>query len=130
MRSHILVIEEDPDLSRLFDSMLRLEGHEVALVRNVQEAQDKIAEREPDLIIFDWQLSNAAGFMCVDMMRNDERTAHIPIMLVCGARPPRSVYEMLSLAGVPMLEKPFDLMVFCRHVAALLHPIGRTVGAT
>jgi hypothetical protein len=66
----------------------------------------------------------------IDEMRSDERTTHIPILLVCGALPPRSVYEMLGNAGVPVLEKPFDLMVFSRHVAALLRPAGRAVGAS
>jgi len=65
----------------------------------------------------------------VDQMRNDDRTSHIPILLVCGALPPRSVYEMLGNVGVPMIEKPFDLVSFNRHVASLLRPFGRAVGA-
>jgi DNA-binding response OmpR family regulator len=129
MRPIILVIEEDPDLGRLFESMLGIEGYTVALARTVQEAQAQIARREPDLIVFDWQLSNITGFTWIDQMRSGENTAHIPILLVCGALPPRSVYEMLGSAGVPVVEKPFDLLVFSRHVAALLRPYGRAVGA-
>lgn len=129
MRPIILVIEEDPDLGRLFESMLHLEGYSVDLAPNVLEAEALIARREPDLIVFDWQLSNAAGYIWIDQMRSGDRTSHIPMLLVCGALPPRSVYEMLGNAGVPVVEKPFDLMVFSRHVAALLRPRGRAVGA-
>ncbi|HWQ14450.1 MAG TPA: response regulator [Roseiflexaceae bacterium] len=129
MRPIILVIEEDPDLGRLFESMLELEGYSVVLARTVQEAQELIDRREPDLIVFDWQLSNASGYIWVDQMRSSDATAHIPILLVCGALPPRIVYEMLGNAGVPVVEKPFDLLVFSRHVAALLRPHDRAVGA-
>lgn len=129
MRPIILVIEEDPDLGRLFESMLQLEDYAVMLAHNVQEAQALIVRREPDLIVFDWQLTNAAGYLWVDQMRSSDRTAHIPILLVCGALPPRAIYEMLGNAGIPVVEKPFDLIVFSRHVAALLRPYDRAVGA-
>ncbi|MEN9938058.1 MAG: hypothetical protein RLZZ387_4637 [Chloroflexota bacterium] len=129
MTSTILVIEDDPDLGRLFESMLEIEGYRVVLARDVQEAEQAIARREPQLIIFDWQLSNVQGFIWVDQIRSNELTAHIPLLLVCGTLPPRSVYEMLGNAGVTLVEKPFDLLVFIRHIAALLRPFERTVGA-
>ena len=129
MRPNIVVIEEDADLGRLFASMLQLDGYSVTLVQSHQEAQTELDRQEPSLIVFDWQLTNAEGFMWVDRMRNNPHTAHIPIMLVCGALPPRSVYEMLGNAGVPLIEKPFDLLVFSRHIASLLAPASRAVGA-
>lgn len=129
MRPTILVIEQDPDLRRLFESMLGIEGYYVTLACDVDEARAVLARREPDLVIFDWQLTNTAGYVWVDQMRRGERTAHIPILLVCGAMPPRIVYEMLGNAGVTMIEKPFDLLVFTRHVAAILRPCERTLGA-
>jgi DNA-binding response OmpR family regulator len=129
MEPTILVIEQDPDLGRLFHSMLELEGYRVTLARDLTAAQEALAMNEPDLIVFDWQLSNTAGYPWVNKMRSGVRTAHIPILLVCGAMPPRQVYEMLGNAGVTMIEKPFDLLVFSRHVAALLQPRSRVLGA-
>lgn len=129
MESVILVIEHDPDLGRLFQSMLELEGYRVVLAPDVATTQAKLAGSPPDLVVFDWDLDNTAGYVWVDQMRSSERTAHIPILLVCGAMPPRLVYEMLGNAGVTMIEKPFDLLVFARHVAALVHPRTRVLGA-
>jgi DNA-binding response OmpR family regulator len=129
MGAHILVIESDPDLGRFFVSMIGLEGYRVTLVRGVDEAQAVLTHDEPDLVVFDWQLSNTAGYVWVDKMRGSRLTAHIPILLVCGAMPPRIVYELLGNAGVTMVEKPFDLMVFSRHVAALVQPRENALGA-
>jgi len=129
MRPSILVIEEDPDLGRLFEAMLHVEGYSVSIARSVHEARDLIMRREPDLIVFDWALNNAAGYLWIDEIRNTAHTAHIPVLLVCGAIPPRSIYEMLGIVGVPIVEKPFDLRDFCRHVAAMIQPRERAVGA-
>jgi DNA-binding response OmpR family regulator len=129
MEPTILVIEQDPDLGRLFQSMLELEGYHVTLVRDVAAAREAVAQNHPALVVFDWSLSNTAGYVWVDQMRAGEHTAHIPILLVCGAMPPRLVYEMLGNAGVTMIEKPFDLLIFSRHVAALVHPHSRVLGA-
>jgi DNA-binding response OmpR family regulator len=74
-------------------------------------------------------LHNAAGYVWVDELRTTAHTAHIPILLVCGMQPPRSIYEMLASAGVPIIEKPFDLIAFNRCVAALIQPRARAIGA-
>ena len=52
MRAMILVIEEEPDLSKLFGILLGVEGYDVRLVRDWREAREALAERAPDLIIF------------------------------------------------------------------------------
>ena len=127
-RGHILVIEEDADLGRLFEAMLTMEGYMVTLIRRVADAQKVVAQREPHLIVFDWSVNNVAGYVWVDELRTASQTAHIPVLLVCGALPPRGMYEMLASAGIPMIEKPFDLFAFSRRIAALVPPRERAIG--
>ena len=128
MGATILVIEEDLDLGKLFDYMLRIEGYDVWLARDWQEAQAALEQAEPDMIIFDWALTNTRGYLWVDEVRATPETAHIPILLVCGELPPRGVAELLGSAGIPVIEKPFDIFVFCRRVASLLTPRERMAG--
>lgn len=128
-RGHILVVEEDPDLGRLFEAMLAMEGYTITLTRHVQDAHRALAQQEPDLVIFDWSFTNVAGYAWIDELRTATQTAHIPVLLVCGALPPRGIYEMLAGAGVPMIEKPFDLLAFNRHIASLIQPRERIIGA-
>src|SRR5262245_13650457 len=80
----ILVIEEEPDLGKLFGILLRNEGYEMQLARDWREAQAALAESEPGLIIFDWASSNPAGYLWADEVRASPATAHIPILFVCG----------------------------------------------
>jgi two-component system response regulator MprA len=128
-RGRILVIEEDHDLGRLFETVLTIEGYHVIVAHHIYEANHLLTQLEPNLIIFDWSFHNVGGYVWVDELRTTTRTAHIPVLLVCGALPPRNIYEMLANAGVPIIEKPFDLIAFNRWVTALVHPQERAIGA-
>ncbi len=125
----VLVIEEDHDLGRLFETVLTIEGYHVTVAHHISEANRFLTRQEPNLIIFDWSFHNMAGYVWIDELRTTTRTAHIPVLLVCGALPPRSIYEMLANAGVPIIEKPFDLIAFNRCVATLMRPQERAIGA-
>jgi DNA-binding response OmpR family regulator len=129
MRATILVIEEEPDLNKLFGILLRAEGYEARLARDWRAAQAALAESEPDMIIFDWEVTNAAGYLWADDLRTAPATAHIPIMFVCGDQPSRSMMQLLGNAGIPVIEKPFDIFVFRKRVAALLTPRARMAGS-
>jgi two-component system KDP operon response regulator KdpE len=129
MRPTILVIEYEPDLSKLFGIMLRAEGYNVQLVPDWQTAQRALAASEPDLIIFDWAITNAAGYLWADDLRNATATAHIPILFVCGDQPSRSMMQLLGNAGITVIEKPFDIFIFRKRVVALLTPLARMAGS-
>jgi two-component system, OmpR family, phosphate regulon response regulator PhoB len=129
MRATILVIEEEPDLSKLFGIMLRTEGYDARLARDWRAAQTALAESEPDLIIFDWAITDAAGYLWADDLRTAPATAHIPILFVCGDPPSRSMMQLLGNAGIPVIEKPFDIFVFRKRVSALLTPRARMAGS-
>ena len=128
MEATILVIEEDHDLRRLFDYMLRIAGYDVTVTPDWQAAQMAFVDREPDLIIFDWALTDAGGYLWIDELRASPETEHIPVLLVCGDPPSRSISRLLDKAGVPVVEKPFDIVEFRDHVAALLTPRERMAG--
>ena len=125
----ILVIEEEPDLGKLFGVLLRNEGYEVRLAGDWRAAQAALAAGEPDLIIFDWASTNAAGYLWADEVRVSPATAHIPILFVCGETPSRGMAQLLGNAGIPMIEKPFDIFVFRKRVTALLAPRERMAGS-
>jgi two-component system, OmpR family, phosphate regulon response regulator PhoB len=129
MRATILVIEEEPDLSKLFGILLRVEGYDVRLVRDWREARAALAEDSPDLIIFDWSLTNATGYLWADELRAAPETTHIPVLFVCGDPPSRGMSQLLGNAGIPVIEKPFDIFVFRKRVAALLTPRERAAGS-
>jgi DNA-binding response OmpR family regulator len=120
MGATILVIEENLDLSRLFEHLLQVDGYNVRSFHHWQEAQSALATGEPDLILFDWALTNIAGYIWATELRAAPATAHIPLLFVCGDPPTRAITEMLGNAGISVIEKPFDIFMFRNRVEALL----------
>lgn len=129
MDATILVIEEDLDLSKLFYYMLQTEGYDVAVTHAWQSAQEVFIHEEPDLIIFDWALTNTDGYLWIDELRTTPETEHIPVLFVCGDPPSRGVSRRLDQAGIPVIEKPFDVSQFREYVAGMLEPHERMAGA-
>jgi two-component system phosphate regulon response regulator PhoB len=128
MDSTILVIEESLDLCRLFEYILRADGHTVAAFHDWQAAQAALATVAPDLIIFDWTLANSTGYSWAASLREHPETSTIPILLVCGDPPSRDTLDMIGSLGISMIEKPFDIFVFRNRLNALLGMRERAYG--
>src|SRR5262245_30828959 len=128
-RAMILVIEEEADLRKLFGIILQAEGFDARLAPDWHMAQAVLAASEPDLIIFDWAITDAAGYLWADDLRTTPATAHIPLLFVCGDQPSRSMMQLLGNAGITVIEKPFDIFILRKRVAALLTPLARQAGS-
>ena len=94
MDTTILVIEESLDLCRLFEYMLRADGHTVFSFNDWHAARPALIAYAPDLIIFDWSIANMAGYRWAESLRRAPDTAHIPILFVCSDPPSRATSEM------------------------------------
>jgi DNA-binding response OmpR family regulator len=128
-RATILVIEEDPDLARLFESILQIEGYEVRVEAHLEGARRVFKHRLPDAVVYDWSASNPSGYLWVDEVRSTPAMSDVPMLLVCDGLPSRSMRDMLWRWGVPTIEKPFDLHEFCRALDGLLPIRERMLGA-
>jgi DNA-binding response OmpR family regulator len=130
MHANILVIEEEPDLSRLFRILLQTEGYNAEVATDWRAARESLSEHEPDLIIFDWAVADASGYLWADELRTTPATEHIPLLFICGDPLSRTMLQLLGNIGIPVLEKPFDIFVFRKRVSALVTPRERMAGAT
>ncbi len=129
MESSILVIEESVDLRRLFEYILRADGHMVAAFNDWQAAQMALTTAAPDLIIFDWVLANTTGYAWAESLRRNPATSQIPLLFVCGDSPSRGTLEMIGELGISMIDKPFDIFIFRNRLNALLGMHERAFGA-
>lgn len=129
MESRILVIEESLDLCRLFEYILRADGHTAAAYTTWQAAQAALMATTADLIIFDWASTNSDGYDWAQSLRQNLDTANIPILFVCGDALSHTMLEMIGELGISVIEKPFDIFVFRNRLQALLGMRERSIGA-
>ena len=93
----ILIVEDEIDVALLLSYNLEAEGYVVESVARGDEAELRLAENAPDLLILDWMLPGVSGIEICRRLRAREATRTLPIIIVtarreefgAGARPRR-----------------------------------------
>jgi DNA-binding response OmpR family regulator len=117
----ILVLDDSPPYLDFMRTLLNSEGFDVATAATVQAAQCELRERHIDLLITDALLPGMAPFGVLDLIKQEPRTADLPILICSGAvRELNAARERLERQGVAVLQKPFDIDELLNCVAALL----------
>jgi CheY-like chemotaxis protein len=77
----LLLVEDNDDVARYIVSCLQADYH-ILRAENGQVGIDLAIEKIPDLIVSDVMMPLKNGFELCDTLKNDDRTSHIPIVLL------------------------------------------------
>src|SRR5437867_13054072 len=80
----ILIVEDDPDLRRLFRTALSMSGYEVEDASDGIDALHLIENRPPDLVVLDLVLRVLDGASVQQELAAQAITRHIPVVVVTG----------------------------------------------
>jgi len=111
----ILVIDDEKEIRQLLNDFL-CEKYEVAEAANGQEAIELMRVRMPILIVCDIIMPKMNGVEFVKIMKEQELTRHIPIILLSSKSSVESQIEGLEVGADAYLGKPFHP----RHLEALI----------
>lgn len=103
----ILIIEDNPDVVDYLRSCLKDTFH-IEVAFNGKTGTAKALEEIPDLIISDVMMPEMDGYQVCDMLKNDELTSHIPIILLTAKADAASRLTGLRRGADAYLAKPFD----------------------
>jgi CheY-like chemotaxis protein len=114
--SHILVVEDDPDVRRVIVECLSLIGYRVTEAANGGEALAQLETAKPDLLVVDYAMPDMTGAEVISRAR--QLVGAIPVILATGYADMAAVER---LAGKPtILRKPFDIAQLGDAVASVL----------
>ena len=102
----LLIIEDNPDISEYLISCLE-DQYMFLTAANGQEGIDIALEQIPDLIISDVMMPKKDGYEVCDTLKNDNRTSHIPIVLLTAKSDQDSRIQGLKRGADAYLAKPF-----------------------
>jgi two-component system alkaline phosphatase synthesis response regulator PhoP len=106
MTKKILIIEDDPAISRLVDYSLRHEGYEVIAATNGLEGIRKVHDEAPDLKILDVMLPGMDGFEICARLRSDPDTAQLLILMFSAKAQEIDKNTGLKVGADDYLPKP------------------------
>ena len=120
MNSAILVVEDEPITQRLIQVNLERAGHQVRSASNVMEAEQKIRELLPDMVLLDWMLPDATGLTLTRRLRTDLRTRDIPIIMLTSRLRECDKVTGLEVGADDYITKPFSTAELLARVKALM----------
>src|SRR3989344_6397057 len=82
VKQKILIIEDDKYLVKLISETFRRRGFDVVLALDADEAYDKAIMDKPNLILLDVLLPGQNGFICLNNLKSNKKTANIPIIIL------------------------------------------------
>jgi two-component system, OmpR family, phosphate regulon response regulator PhoB len=80
--ARILIVEDEAALSTLLAHNLEAEGFTVDRVERGDEAEIRLSESVPDLVILDWMLPGVSGLEICRRMRARETTRSLPVIML------------------------------------------------
>ena len=108
MKKKILVIEDEPHISKLVKVVLEKKGFEVIQAFVGREGLQKAKSEKPDLIILDVMMPKMDGFEVAKILGAAKETKEIPIIMLSSAAQFKDKIKGIESGAVDYLTKPFD----------------------
>lgn len=120
-RATLLIIEDNYDVVTYIKLILQ-QDYQIEAAVNGQEGIDKAQQLVPDIIISDVMMPEKNGYEVCEALKTDERTSHIPIILLTAKATLEDRIEGLQGGADAYLVKPFakqELLVQLKNLLAL-----------
>ncbi|MEX0690786.1 MAG: response regulator transcription factor [Gemmatimonadales bacterium] len=120
MRQHILVVDDEPDITALVAYHLARAGYRVTTATSGAEALRAAEDQAPDLIVLDLMLPDLSGIDVLAELRRRPDTGEMGVILLTARREETDRIQGLSLGADDYLTKPFSPQELVLRVAAVL----------
>jgi two-component system phosphate regulon response regulator PhoB len=116
----ILLVEDETSLATLLVYNLEAEGYQVEHVDNGDEAELRLAESPPDLVILDWMLPGVSGLEICRRLRARDSARDMPVIMLTARGEEGERVRGLSVGADDYVVKPFSTPELMARVRALL----------
>lgn len=122
MAKQILIIEDEPTLSRLLSYNLSQEGYETKLAEHGGEGLQLALNEDFDLIVLDIMLPGMNGFEILGKLR--QKGSQTPVIILTARTAEEEVVQGLKLGADDYITKPFGVAELLARVSTVLRRSG------
>lgn len=108
MKQKILVVDDEPEAVELLEFNLKQAGYEVTTAADGEEALKKAKATQPALMVLDLMLPELDGLEVCKLLRRDQTTARIPILMLTAKAAEIDRVLGLELGADDYVTKPFS----------------------
>ena len=120
MTARILIVEDEEALTLLLRYNLEAEGYQVDNVARGDDADTRLKEGLPDLVILDWMLPGLSGIELCRRLRARSDTQSLPIIMLTARGEESERIRGLATGADDYIVKPFSVPELVARVRALL----------
>ena len=120
MTARILIVEDEEPLTLLLRYNLEAEGYEVDIAARGDEAELRVQESPPDLIVLDWMLPGLSGIELCRRLRARTQSKELPIIMLTARGEERERVRGLATGADDYVVKPFSVPELLARIGALL----------
>lgn len=115
-----MIVEDEEPLGVLLQYNLESEGYQVEIVTRGDEADLRLQEHVPDLLVLDWMVPGVSGIEICRRLRMRPETERLPVIMLTARGEESDRVRGLATGADDYLVKPFSTPEFLARVRALL----------
>jgi DNA-binding response OmpR family regulator len=104
----VLIADDDRDIVRFVALNLRLEGFEVVVADNGQDALDKALDVRPSLILLDTMMPRLDGYEVCSRFRDERPDSQVPVIMLTAKSMDADRAMAFTAGADDWVTKPFD----------------------
>ncbi|HEY4025203.1 MAG TPA: response regulator [Candidatus Dormibacteraeota bacterium] len=101
----VLFVEDDPEVAQMYRMKLELDGYAVDVAMDGVQAVEMATGNPPDIIFLDIRLPKMDGFRVLEILRDDDRTRDIPVVILSNYSERDLVNRGLRMGALDYLIK-------------------------
>lgn len=124
MPARILIVDDHPLNLKLTRVIVQAAGYEADIAQDAGEAEDRIREHRPDLILMDLQMPGVDGITLTRRLKADTATRDISVVALTAAAMASDRERAADAGCAGFVTKPLDTRTFPKTLARFLAASG------
>ena len=116
----ILIVEDEQPIREMVMFALANAGYDVREAADARQAQIRIAEHLPDLMLLDWMLPGISGIDYARRLKKEDLTRDLPIIMLTARAEEEDTVQGLESGADDYMTKPFSPRELVARIRAVL----------
>lgn len=121
----IYIADDEPNIRNIVAIGLKDGGYDTAEFSDGTSLMREVKKKQPDAIILDWMMPQPDGLTVCRMLRENEETHSIPILMLTARGEEIDRVLGLEIGADDYIVKPFSIKELCARVKAVLRRSSR-----
>ena len=116
----VLIVEDERDIVQVLEFSLKQAGFDTVSAGDGEQAQARIRQRVPDLVLLDLMLPDIPGTEICKQLKSAQRTRHVPVIMLTARGEEVDRVVGFELGADDFVTKPFSVREVVLRIKAIL----------